>query len=292
MVSLNVLHGLPLAGSCDADTDHCRAPERLALLWDAIESEAACPDVVALQEIGPRQEELVPDQVPALCDGRYQLLFSAEASPDQEMILTSLPVLDDAFVDLSGFPWTGHWARLDTPAGPVDVFATHFASSALNPDCGADPLAVCSPACPEGIETGSCNAIEALAWLDDRAAGAALQLLVGDLNKPIDHPRIARLTDAGFADAWLLAGNPECDPASGAGCTCCVRGETDLDGLDLAEQTFDARIDYVLARPRAGCELTVDRAEQFLVGPLDPATTGLVWFSDHHGILVTVSATC
>jgi endonuclease/exonuclease/phosphatase family metal-dependent hydrolase len=305
VVTLNVLHGLPLPGGCGEDTDFCRAPDRLDLLWSAIEQQAGCPDVVALQEIGPRQKELIPDRLGDLCTGSYELLFSEQQIPDQEMILTTLPVVEDHFLDLSGGPWTAHVARLDSDLGPVDVLATHFASSAFNPDCGSAENAACDPACPAGIEMGSCNAIEAVAELDRAAADADLQLLVGDLNREIDDPRLALVTEAGFEDTWLLAGNPECGTtgeASPASCTSGVSGDSELDGLDRAEQDLDRRIDFVLARPADGCALTVDTADDgdgdgtptalFAVGPLDPPVDGLVWFSDHQGVMADIGLEC
>lgn len=301
-VSLNVLHGLPLPGSCAQDSDACNAPTRLQLLWEAIES-ARCPEVIALQEIGPRQRELIPELLPELCDGAYTLLFSDQQIADQEMILTMLPVRDDSFVDLSGLPWTAHWALLDAGGIDVAVFATHYASSALNPPCmSGDAFADCSDVCPEGIETGSCNALETLEFLDAARDEAVVELVLGDLNKPLDDPRIALLTDAGFVDTWIAAGNAECNPETGEGCTCCVNGDSALDGLDEADQSFGSRIDFVLARLADGCELTLDTSDDrdadgvgtglFAVGPVDPTRDGLVWFSDHHGVQADIEVVC
>lgn len=198
LVTVNLLHGLELPGSCATGTDQCAAPVRLDLLWDQIESQAACPDVVALQEISPRQQELVPATLDDLCDGIYTLLREDLGLPDQVMILTSLPVEDDAFVDIAGPPWTAHWARLDAGGATIDVFASHFASSARNPPCAGpgESFDSCPEVCPVGIEMGSCNAIESVAFLDEVSAGApaALQLLVGDLNRPgPPHDRAHRL---------------------------------------------------------------------------------------------------
>jgi hypothetical protein len=137
VVTLNVLHGLPFPDSCGEDTDFCQAPDRLDQLWLAIEEQAGCPDIVALQEIGPRQKELVPERMGELCAGGYQLLFSEQGIPDQEMILTSLPVREDHFLDISGGPWTAHVARLESEVGIVDVLATHFASSPSTPTAAA-----------------------------------------------------------------------------------------------------------------------------------------------------------
>jgi hypothetical protein len=152
---------------------------------------------------------------------------------------------------------------------------------------------------------GSCNAIEAVAELDRTAADADLQLIVGDLNKEIDDPRIQIITDADFEDTWLLAGNPECSPtgdASVASCTSGISGDSDLDGLDEPDQDIDSRIDFVLARATEDCAVVVDTPDDgdgdgtptglFAVGPLDPPVNGLVWFSDHQGVMADLGLEC
>ena len=76
----------------------------------------------------------------------------------------------------------------------------------------------------------------------------------------------------------------------------------DLDGLDEPDQQLDSRIDFVFARSREECELVVDPPDDadgdgtgtglFAVGPLDPPVNGLVWFSDHHGVMADVALAC
>jgi hypothetical protein len=74
--------------------------------------------------------------LPALCGGRYQLVVDDRGLPDQEMILTDLQILDEAYVELAGAPiWSAHWVRLKTGLGTVDIVATHFASSSFNLEC-------------------------------------------------------------------------------------------------------------------------------------------------------------
>ncbi|RMH76861.1 MAG: endonuclease/exonuclease/phosphatase family protein, partial [Actinomyces sp.] len=296
VLTLNVLHGLALPGGCAPDTDFCHAPTRVARLADALA--ATCPELVSLQEIGPRQRELVPDAVADVCDGAYRVLFEDHGIPDQEMILTTLAVVDDAFVDLSGLPWTGHRARLDTPAGAVDVLATHLASSAFDPPCGdgTDPVTVCSASCPPGLEMGICNAREAVAALDELAARLgppAVALVAGDLNAEPGSARIDEFIRAGYVDVWSLGGGAPCDADSRAGCTCCVGdGSGPLGGLDRPGGTPDERIDLVLARVGGACTLAVGAVSRLDVGPLDPPVDGLVWWSDHHGVLADLTVTC
>jgi hypothetical protein len=192
--------------------------------------------------------------------------------------------------------------KQSTQVADTVVLATHFASSAFNPDCGSDDNAVCDTACPVGIEMGSCNAIEAVAELDRTAADADMQLIVGDLNKEIDDPRIQIITDAGFEDPWLTAGNLECGTASPDACTSGISGDSGLDGLDEPDQDIDSRIDFVLARPTDDCEIVADTPDDgdadgtptglFAVGPLDPPVNGLVWFSDHQGVMADIGLEC
>ena len=285
VATLNVLHGL----FCPPETDWCDAPTRLEILWSHVE-DAGCPDVVALQEIGPRQVELIPGQLPGVCGGAYAtVLFDDMQLPDQEMVLTSLDATSDGFADLAGFPWTAHWALLEAPMGSVALVATHFASTANNPDCTAE---ICPPElCEPGLETGSCNALQVLDLLDSVGSDTVLQLVVGDLNEPISHPRIEILTDAGFVDFWLEAGNPECDPATGAGCTCCIDGPEPLGGLDIASQQMGRRIDFVLARAGADCEVdgAAWKATPFAAAPVGEPVADLFWASDHGGVWAEVS---
>lgn len=281
VIALNQLHGL----FCPEETDFCGAPARLELLFAAIE-EADCPEVVGLAEIGPRQSVLVPERLPTLCDGAYTLLYDpvAQAEPvDNEMILTSLEPVDDGYVELSNLPWSGHWAQFDTTIGTVDFVMLHQASSSNNPPCTPE---VCAPICVEGEETGTCHTREVLAFLDEHGSRDGIQLVTGDLNKSIDDPRLAPYLDAGFEDAWALAGNAECDPATGAGCTCCINSEIeDYDGGGLRDpaSSRDGRIDFVLVRNRSDCEIEAE-AEVFVGELAAQPVDGWLWPSDHAGV--------
>ena len=296
VATINLLHGLELPDSCAPGTDQCAAPSRLAMLWERIETETGCPDVVALQEISARQWELVPATLDQLCDGKYTLLGEDLGGPDQEIILTDLPVIDDTYVPLSGPPWSAHWAQLDSDIGVIDVFATHYASSAFNPDCDGTDL--CAPECEVGVELGTCNAVETLTFLDARADPAGVQLVIGDLNKEIDDPRMQTLTDAGFVDMFALAGLPECDLSTGEWCTSGIGGDSDLDGLDDPTETFGSRIDFILVRSTA-CEAVVDGADDadgdgtpsglWANTPSPEPVDGVVWPSDHAGVVVDLS---
>lgn len=287
LAAINVLHGL----SCPEESDFCDAPGRIELLWRQLE-EAGCPDLVGLTEIGPRQGGLVPAMLPELCDGRYQLVWDPVAQAqefDRQMILTTLPVLEDGYVDLAAFPWGAHWALVDSAIGPLVFSTTHFASSVNNPPCDAE---ICPPACEAGLEAGSCNAIELVDALDAIGDDGTVRVISGDLNQPADHPRIRIITDAGYVDAWTLAGLPECDPATGEGCTCCVDdgSEWPNGGLRSPAAGHDERIDFILVEGSATCQPeSVDGSTARLAGaPADPPHRDLFWPSDHDGVVTTI----
>ncbi|MCH7788418.1 MAG: hypothetical protein IH940_03150 [Acidobacteria bacterium] len=303
VATINVLHGLVGASGCLEETDACNAPVRVDILWDYLESDVGCPEIIALQEISARWQELVPEKLPELCEGDHVLLTESLGLPDQEMILTTLPVIDHGRVELAGAPvWSAHWAQLDADGQVVDVFATHFASSSLNLPCDPSvPHTTCSPVCEDGLLLGDCHPLETLEFLEANAAEDSLQLVIGDLNKEIDDIRITTLTDAGFIDTYLEAGLSECDESTGVGCTSGIGGETDYDGLDIAEQTPRSRIDFILARPAAGCSVVVESEDTDGDGtttghwantPLDEPIEGLYWAADHIGIKADVGMAC
>jgi hypothetical protein len=283
-LTLNVLHGF----ACAPETDFCPAADRAVLVARAVET-AGCPELLGFQEIGPRQPDVLPPALQQVCGGRYELAWQAIDPPvDRTMVFTTLPILDRGYLDLAAFPWEAFFVRVDAPIGPIDFLTTHFASSANNPVC---PAGGCPPICPEGIRANQCNAIEVVAALDARRSGTALQIASGDLNAQPGSATLATFEAAGFVDAWLAAGEPECDATSGRGCTGGRdRPTTALDGLDVPEGRYSVRIDYVLARPGPDCKLSA-AAEPVAAEPLKKPFHGLYWPSDHGGVLAELSCT-
>lgn len=280
VVTLNLLHGL----FCPEETDACQAPDRVAIFADRVD-EADCPDLIGLQEIGPRLEELIPPALETLCDGEYTIAWEAVDSPDRGMILSRLPILDEGFLDIANFPWEAYWVRVDAPLGPVDFLTTHFASSANNPDCLPDQ---CPPICPPGIATNECHAIEVVDFFEQRPGDAVMEIVGGDLNAAPDSQTVTTLTDASFDDAWLSSGQPECDPATHLGCTGGGGQPEPFVGIDTEEGPgFDSRIDYLLVRPGEGCEPDIETAG-FAHEPRPSPQNGLYWPSDHAGVAATL----
>jgi len=277
-MTFNVLHGI----FCGPSTDSCRAPARAAMLTLLLQ-EAGCPEIVVLQEIGPRQKEVIPPAVAGACDDRYAIAWQP-GPPElaQVMVLSTLPIAERGYVDLAGVPWEAYWIRVETAAGTAEVLGAHFASDFNNPRCTS---AICPPVCRAGITTNQCHAQEAAAFFAGRPP-AALQIVAGDLNAAPDSPTVGTLTAAGFRDAWLLAGHPDCGTSGARGCTIGRRRpDNPLDGLDSRDGRYRRRIDFVLARRGPECRLRTG-AQTLATAPLAKPIEGLYWPSDHGAVLV------
>jgi endonuclease/exonuclease/phosphatase family metal-dependent hydrolase len=281
VATFNVLHGI----FCAAGTDFCAAPLRTQMLVAALQ-DAGCPEIVVLQEIGPRQKELVPPAATTMCDGRYRAIWHpGPPAMAQVMVLTSLPVVEEGHLDLAHVPWEALWARLRSPLGEVEVVGAHFASGFNNPPCTA---AGCPAVCDVGIATNECHAVEAVHFQAGRPP-SALQIVAGDLNASPDTATLRTLTGSGWRDLWLEAGRPECTRSTPSGCTAGrPRPETAFDGLDSDEGRHRRRIDYVLAKPGSGCHLRAG-ADTISSTPASDPIGGLYWPSDHAGVVTGIS---
>lgn len=200
------------------------------------------------------------------------------------MIFSRLPIFDQGFADLAAFPWTAYWVQVDSGIGTVDFLTTHLASSSNDPICDAES---CPPVCPPGIRTNQCNGLEVLEFLDQNADPSGTTIVGGDFNARPGEPTIQAFVDAGYTDSWLAAGNAECDPATGVGCTGGGNAQTELAGLDDPTRLMSGRIDYLMVRAAPDCAATF-AVEGFANVPLDDPIDGLFWVSDHTGLLGTV----
>ena len=283
VVTFNALHGL----SCPEETDWCKAPDRVAIFAELVEA-ADCPELIGLQEIGERLEELIPPMVETLCDGEYTIAWQPGDNPvDRQMVLTRLPILEQGYLDIANFPWEAYWVRVDAPIGPVDFLTAHFASSSNNPDCLPDR---CPPVCATGVITNQCHAIEVVDFFKGRS-GAVMTIVGGDLNARPGSPTLKTLTDAGFADAWLESGNEECDPATHLGCTGGGDQPDPWVGMDTeAGPGYDGRIDFLLVRSAEECEVDYEAAG-FAHEPRATPLNGMYWPADHAGVQATLGCT-
>jgi hypothetical protein len=258
--------------------------------------EAGCPHVLTFQEVGPAQRELLPVLLPEICDGEYERVSDRLDLPVEQWIVSTLPVGRAASAPISGVSRSVQLVVLESDWGLVNVATTHFVASIDNLPCNTE---LCTEICEPGVEAGACNPREVLAFLDAEAEPSAPTLLTGDLNAEITEPRLVTLTDAGFTDLWVEAGNPECDPGTTTGCTSGIHGEGPYDGLDTPVRTFSERIDFVLARIPDTCRLDLDSPEDddgdgtstgpFSDGPAPETRSGIYWASDHGGVQVDLS---
>ena len=293
VADLNILHGLFCAG-----TDNCRFADRAALFFDWVES-AGCPDVVTLQEVRETQVPVILGLLPSVCGGTYQALYDATNRVDDAMILTRAPALGLEVVPLyGGFRNVLH-ARLDHALGPLDVFTTHLgaaadgAQSACAGDCPADCVAAGAATLRE------CQAVQVARLVEDRRRVPTPAIVTGDFNEDPGTFVTEQFTARGWPDAYLAAGNPECDPATGVGCTS-GRVDDSLIELESPVSNETERIDYIfLVPPRNDfpCRARLDRADREGVGThlfadrsnpfaetCGPLPAAICWPSDHIGV--------
>jgi endonuclease/exonuclease/phosphatase family metal-dependent hydrolase len=292
VADLNVLHGL----TCPAGTDNCRFPERAALLFQWVAA-AGCPDVVTLQEVRETQVTTLVGTLPSLCGGAYQAVYDPLDRVDDAMLLTRIPVLDFEIVPLAGNFRNVLHARLDHPLGPVDVFTTHLGASG---DGAQVPCTATN--CPaECVAAGAttrrgCQGVQVARLVEARHDLATPAVIAGDFNEDPTSFVHAQFTTRGWADSYLAAGNPECDPATGVGCTS-GRVDDALTQLESPASNEVERIDFIFVTPAAGCRiepagdpdgdgtataLFADRPNPFAPA-CGPAPAPICWPSDHVG---------
>jgi endonuclease/exonuclease/phosphatase family metal-dependent hydrolase len=298
IASLNVLHGL----TCEPETQDCRLADRLDLLFDWIES-IDCPDVVLLQEvIGPRIVAQLQERTTSRCGAVYQVLVPP-VTFGQNYTLTRYPVLQAGEDILMGGLRLLWHTQIDHPTGIVDVFNTHLSA-------GVDVMP-CDETCPEecraaGAENSrECQAIQIARLTQQRAAPDSLRILGGDFNSdPESFVYHYIVKENGWGDAYLAAGNAECDPATGIGCTS-GRQDEDLSDMESPASGVRARIDYLFVQFPDGGSGSACQYELDLHGDVDgdglatrifaddpnpfaatcgPLPEAICWPSDHEGM--------
>ena len=248
LVDLNFLHGL----FCPPETDRCRLPDRVDLLFDFIVARG-CPDVVTLQEIWPPSLALIEPALASACPFPYQLVLGeSRTDVDDEAVLSRYPVsLIEQRALYRGFRRV-LLTRIDHPTGPLDLYSTHLASGAdgATQPCGDD----CPEACVAAgaVNVRDCQAVQMAAFIAETHDPALLGLVAGDLNQRPGSFVYEQFVGRGWTDVYLAAGNPECDPSSGVGCTS-GRESEGLEGLESPQLGERSRIDFV-----------------FLIAPADP----------------------
>lgn len=295
LAQLTILHGL----FCPPETDHCRLPDRMDLLFDFIVARG-CPDLVTMEETWPPAIELMQSHLASACPFAYQLVQGERRTNiDDETVLSRYPVT--LVQQQTLFPQFRRvlLTRIEHPSGTLDLYVTHLGSSS---DGGPQP---CGDACPaECVAAGvvtirDCQAVQMTAFIAATHDPALLGLVAGDFNETPGSFVYQQFVGRGWSDVYLAAGNPECDPTSGVGCTS-GRADEDLSGLESPALGESERIDFIFSIPPAdpagcaarivargpdgsGTRLFADEPNPFApsCGPLPQA---ICWPSDHVGV--------
>jgi endonuclease/exonuclease/phosphatase family metal-dependent hydrolase len=300
VANLNILHGI----FCPAATASCRRLERIALLFQWITG-SGCPDVVTLQEVWDPAVPEIEAHLATTCPFPYERVYFRVTGLDDEMILSRYPVLASESIRLYRNFRHVTFARVDHPIGPVDVFSTHLASGSdfANSPCTAPPAGDCPAACvAAGAATvRQCQGVQLADYVAARHDVPTPAVVTGDLNEPPGSFVYGQLTSRGWIDTHLAAGNPECDPSTGVGCTS-GRDDESLDELESTASNQSARIDYVFLvppGPGALCLPSLDPAADLdgdgsatrifadvpnpFAPACGPAPDAICWPSDHEG---------
>ena len=301
LANLNFLHGI----FCPAESASCRLEDRSELLAAWVR-DAGCPDVVTLQEIFPPSVDLLESWAATVCPFPYDVVQGdVLLGVDDETVLSRYPILQADQLRLFGEFRAVFHVQVDHPTGPVDVFSTHLASGA---DGGRDRCdAIDCPAVCEDAGAGTrreCQAVQMAQWIEERHEGPNPALVAGDFNARPGSFTYRQFTERGWADAYLEAGHPECDPTTGIGCTA-GREDGSLEGLDSPALGESVRIDFIFVVPSlrgAGCSGRIEpagdpdgdgaRTALFADAPnpfaptCGPLPNPVCWPSDHVGVQV------
>ncbi len=277
VVNQNLLHGT----ACPAGSNRCDLPGRVALFLRQLER-ARCPEIVAIEEGNDRT---VTELRRGLDRCGYELVYDdTDQSQDREIVLTTLRVRGSERLRLAGPLRTAYRVRLGSDVGPVDLVATHLASSSDDRPCDRS---TCPPPCRVTDSVNTCQARQIVQTLaEDPPSARTVTIVTGDLNAEPDEPTIAALTDAGLVDTHLVIGNAECDPATGAECTSGRVDDSLVDMTNPASKQTE-RIDYVFLRPIERC--TIVRPTGVFAAAGGPTRgDALVFPADHSAVEATV----
>jgi len=267
VANLNLLHGL----SCP-DGAHCRIEDRVDLFYQWVAG-SGCPDAVTLQEVveapglGLEMIPLLEAQSATVCPFPYAVIPAQATSLDDAVLLTRYPVMESEVRYLHGaLPNFRHvlFTRIAHPLEPVDIFTTHLASGV---DSGAG---TCAAPCPAACVTAGastnreCQAVQMALFIEETHDIDGPAIITGDFNAQPGTFEYAQFVDRGWIDTHLAAGNPECVPGTGVGCTS-GREDGDLSELESSDSNETGRIDYLFLIPGTGASPCVGAV-------LDPAS--------------------
>lgn len=309
IATLNVLHGI----FCPGISNQCRLSDRIALLGQWI-LERNCPDVIALQEVwssSPGIDVLskIQAQLVGICPDDYQIAFQQTFPADDSLILSRYAVVSNQSLDLYGpFRYAQH-SRLDHPVGLLDVFSTHLASGSDSASSPCGTFEVCPAACvTAGAATvRDCQAVQLANYVTSEHDVDPPAFVVGDFNEtPGSYVYDQFVTGLGATDTFLAAGNAECVPATGVGCTS-GRIDDALTDMEATPLVVNERIDFAFLIPPGGastCSGTLDSPADadgdgvgtrlFAAQPnpfaaCGPLPDAMCWVSDHSGVEADVN---
>ncbi|HXH83808.1 MAG TPA: endonuclease/exonuclease/phosphatase family protein [Candidatus Tectomicrobia bacterium] len=265
-VTFNMLHGGPWSWFTGDDGD---LETRLTMIVD--ELRALRPDVIALQEVPHSRRH---GNVAARIAEQLGLHWAHAPSVDRVFsirlfgwlatrligfdagpaVLTRLPITDTRTHELPRcaqrfVPRVLLEATVQSPVGPLAIFSTHTSRD----DCQIARLAELVHARREG-----------------RPA-----LVMGDLNSTESTRAIADLIERGFVDAFRAA-NPD------------APGHTVWQRIEAPQPTVARRVDYVFVVRGDAVAPRVRASRVVLDRPRAQADGGVLWPSDHHGVLADI----
>jgi len=286
IVNLNLLHGT----FCPPETDLCQAEDRVALLGQQLEA-AQCPEVVGLQEINQNHADIIDVARKTICDGDYEIAFGGKTTGlDTERVLTTLPIKSTKVIKLVGGFRTASRVVLASDVGPLVVVVTHQDGDreTVTPGCK-----ICKPPCSVDEPILECQTVAAQGLAEEGKPKDAVRVLMGDFNVNFESNRYQRLIADGWTDTYLEAGNPECDPLTGVGCTS-GRDDKSIEALKDPNAIETERIDFIFVKGSKKCSLVFDTPDDangnglgnalFGATPAVDGPGGLVWTSDHTGV--------
>ena len=303
VANLNILHGFGCDPLRPNDGDQCRVEDRIDLLVQHLVAIGCPDIVTLQEnvvnefvQVGPTEEVgrslqpssssrsgLTISRRPVASPTRWfsipraRTVAGAPRGIDEELILTRYPALASEVTTLYSalspvFARQVLYARIDHPVGPVDVFTSHLASGsdAGSLPCGIDLMLFPGfepPPCPAECEVvrtvRACQARQLALLVEARHDVPTPAVITGDFNTEPETDAYNEFAGRGWIDTYLAAGNRECNPDTGVGCTS-GREDEALDELESPLANVDERIDYTfLVPPGEGsiCKAMLDPAE-------------------------------
>ncbi len=279
VVNQNLLHG----NACPPDTNRCELSGRVSLFAAQL-AEHGCPELVAIEEANPQTVSLLRQRLIGAPPCDYYVTYDDDPGQDREVVLSTNKVLGSERRRLAGPLRTALWVRVASPAGPVDLVATHLASSSDDRPCDST---TCPAPCSPSDTLNTCQGREAVAFLEEKRGPHSIAVLAGDLNAQPDEPTIRAITVAGLVDTHRAAHHAECDPTTGTNCT---SGRIDDAITDMmnAKSKQSERIDYVFLDPTPRCRVAKPTGV-FAAKGGPVAEDGIVFPADHSGVIATIT---